>query len=546
MAFSEKIRLIFEVNDRAAVGSFGNITKSIRDTEGARGKMQAGLTSTGQFLKANMAEAALAAGAALVAFGVSSVKAFQNTAIEAGKLSDALGINVEDASRLMEVAGDLGVDMGALQGAMQRFNKEVGAGKVDLKQFGTDLVYAKDGSVDAYESFLSAATAVGAIVDPTQRAKEAQRLFGRSYGEIAELMEMDAKDLREALGDVSDAKVIDREEIGKAREFREAMDTVKDTVEDVQLQFGELLVEAAPAIVATAKLVGGLATALADAYEFQTKLVEAFATGGEAEALNKLGTSYEDLGIKTKLAGIETDSVTGYLADLETQTEDTAVEVETLEDRWRDLKSEISDRQSFLELQGTFDDLKSKAEDVFIAVAEGNMSVEAAARENELAQLAAKEELIEYIEKVLELPPEATTKIVAAFEDGNLEYVESQLAVLSRDREARLVVTTIAAGGSPTSATPGTVVNPNKGKVGVGATGGIVTQPTWALIGEAGPEAVVPLNTMPGASPLPSGGNAPSYSGGGGMVINNYGNNPNAVIAAIKQYERLNGTGWRR
>ena len=33
------------------------------------------------------------------------------------------------------------------------------------------------------------------------------------------------------------------------------------------------------------------------------------------------------------------------------------------------------------------------------------------------------------------------------------------------------------------------------------AAGGIVRRPTMALIGEAGPEAVVPLNQMPGASP---------------------------------------------
>jgi ABC-type transporter Mla subunit MlaD len=39
---------------------------------------------------------------------------------------------------------------------------------------------------------------------------------------------------------------------------------------------------------------------------------------------------------------------------------------------------------------------------------------------------------------------------------------------------------------------------------GFGATGGIVSQPTLSLIGEAGPEAVIPLNQMPGASPLGS------------------------------------------
>lgn len=38
-----------------------------------------------------------------------------------------------------------------------------------------------------------------------------------------------------------------------------------------------------------------------------------------------------------------------------------------------------------------------------------------------------------------------------------------------------------------------------------GATGGIVTRPTMALIGEAGPEMVVPLNRTPGSRALPGG-----------------------------------------
>ncbi len=49
---------------------------------------------------------------------------------------------------------------------------------------------------------------------------------------------------------------------------------------------------------------------------------------------------------------------------------------------------------------------------------------------------------------------------------------------------------------------PGTTTRWGK-SVPRGATGGIVTRPTLALIGEAGPEAVVPLNETPGSSPLP-------------------------------------------
>ena len=53
------------------------------------------------------------------------------------------------------------------------------------------------------------------------------------------------------------------------------------------------------------------------------------------------------------------------------------------------------------------------------------------------------------------------------------------------------------------------------GLVGIGAEGGIVTRPTMALIGEAGPEAVMPLNKMPGARPLPA-------MGGSGVTIHNH------------------------
>ncbi len=50
-----------------------------------------------------------------------------------------------------------------------------------------------------------------------------------------------------------------------------------------------------------------------------------------------------------------------------------------------------------------------------------------------------------------------------------------------------------------------------------GATGGVVTRPTYALIGEAGPEAVIPLNQAPGASPLPA---AWSGASGSPVVVN--------------------------
>jgi SLT domain-containing protein len=60
------------------------------------------------------------------------------------------------------------------------------------------------------------------------------------------------------------------------------------------------------------------------------------------------------------------------------------------------------------------------------------------------------------------------------------------------------------------------------------ATGGIVRSPTFALIGEAGPEAVIPLSKM--------------GSMGGGVTINVQGGDPNSVVDALRTYMRQNGS----
>ena len=60
------------------------------------------------------------------------------------------------------------------------------------------------------------------------------------------------------------------------------------------------------------------------------------------------------------------------------------------------------------------------------------------------------------------------------------------------------------------------------------AQGGIVNSPTLALIGEAGPEAVVPLDR--------------ANSMGGTVNINVNGGDPNAVVAALRTYMRQNGS----
>jgi hypothetical protein len=60
------------------------------------------------------------------------------------------------------------------------------------------------------------------------------------------------------------------------------------------------------------------------------------------------------------------------------------------------------------------------------------------------------------------------------------------------------------------------------------ADGGIITRPTMALMGEAGPEAVIPLSKM--------------GSMGGGVTINVNGGDPQSVVNALRTYMRQNGS----
>jgi hypothetical protein len=61
------------------------------------------------------------------------------------------------------------------------------------------------------------------------------------------------------------------------------------------------------------------------------------------------------------------------------------------------------------------------------------------------------------------------------------------------------------------------------------ANGGVVTGPTLALIGEAGPEAVIPLDRM-------------GSMGGNNVTIHVNGGDPNAVVDALVKYSRQNGS----
>ena len=254
------------INDgiKKAERAFSDIRKAVGNAEGAMGKFQAGGKAAFDAVKQNANVFAAAAGAAVVNFAIQGVQAFQNLAIQADKFASATGLAVDQASRMLEVTGDLGIDAGTVETAIGKMNQNLGKSPDLFEKLGVQVAYANDGTVDANETFLNTIDRLNKIKDPAERAKVATELLGKGWRDMSQLIQMGSDDLRTSLAQVSSAKTITPEEAAKAKKFRDTMNDLKDVVEDLTLAVGQALLPALQTtadkmkdVAPAAELVGG-------------------------------------------------------------------------------------------------------------------------------------------------------------------------------------------------------------------------------------------------------------------------------------------------
>lgn len=585
---ANRITTLFDLDSKGFDSGLKKLRKSVSEADGAVNKLKVAGAGLGDILKANAGAAAASAGAALVAFGVKSVQAFQDTALAAGKFSDAAGIAVEDASRWIEVSGDLGIEAGAVEGAIMKMNRAVADGKPAFADYGVEIVKTKDGVVDASATFQNAITTIGAIEDPTLRAKAAQELFGKSYGSVAELMEMSAGELEAALNGVSSAKVIDDRELRKAREFRASMDTLKDRLEDVQNEVGSNLV---PALTDMAIAIDTIATNGTKLNEFVADLtgrgiadwamsgsetVNGFSraldgnnnsaeralglfdglisqvpvfgqmiadatpdmvlldgeTREAAEASDELRAAAEGAGISVEHAGDMAEYYESRVegAKLETQRAERAIK--DMDEALRILQGNLDDRAAWRNLKESLDELQEK-----IADGESTWMELGEATDEAVSATAA------YIMAADHIPTEVKTQLITMLDQGALNDVllivddlEKGVTVPIKPTWKSTGMGSGQVGGMPPwpggyDGNPRTPYPMAEGGIVMPRPGG-----TPAIIGEAGrPEAVIPLDRA---------GNMLHGVGAGNITVNIY---PKALptdrelIDLVNSVRRRNG-----
>lgn len=240
-----KIPIITELQDegiRKAKREFDKFKGAISEAEGTVGKFQAGGKAAFDALASNATTFALAGVSAFATFAAKGVSAFQDLALQSDKFATATGLAVDQASRLIEVAGDVGIEAGSLETAIGKMNQNLGKSPDLFEKLGVQIKYADDGTIDVNETFLNTIDRLRKIKDPAERAKTATELLGKGWRDMANLISMGSEELRQSLATVSEAKTISPEEAAKAKKFRDTMDKLGDTVGDLSLKLGEVLV----------------------------------------------------------------------------------------------------------------------------------------------------------------------------------------------------------------------------------------------------------------------------------------------------------------
>lgn len=241
---ANKISVVIDVVHQTATRGVKSFSAAVKDADTTVGKFKAGASNALTQVKANAGVLAAAGGAALVQFGLKSVQAFNDLAIESGKLSDALGMPVEEASKLIEVAGDVGIEVGTLESTIGKMNRTAASTPEAFDDIGAAIARNADGTINVNETFLNAVDALNKIPDASKRAEAAQKIFGRSWQDIAELVGQGSDQIRASLAEVSEQKIVDEDELRKAREQRAAMDALNDAVQDFMLTVGQHLTPA--------------------------------------------------------------------------------------------------------------------------------------------------------------------------------------------------------------------------------------------------------------------------------------------------------------
>jgi len=236
MGIVERISVV--IDSKLEGGGFKGFKAAVSEADTLGGKFKAGWKNVSQQVQANAGALAAGAGAALIAFGIKAVAAFENTAKAAVDMAKATGLSIEQASRWIAVGDDFGVSAESLTTALARIGKNLDSTAFD--KYGISATTTNGALLEVLDTINNTA--------PLERAAVGQELLGKGYKSLAPLLGKTRAEYEQMLSSVEDGQVITASEAKKAERMRLAQDALADALKDVTLAVGEQVAEYAPLI----------------------------------------------------------------------------------------------------------------------------------------------------------------------------------------------------------------------------------------------------------------------------------------------------------
>ena len=566
----EKLELLITGDARDAVmamrqasGAATGLDDSVGASATKMSRLGAAAGAASDHIRQNLGAYSVAAVAGLTAAAVASIREFTTLADKVRDFSRFAGVSAETSSRLVAVFDDLEVSQEAANTAFFRLNRGISSGTTNLEQYGAEVVRSKDGNLDIYRTLLSVADAYQSTSDSGRRAELVQEAFGRGGAALIPILEQGRDRIKELYGNVPEGQILNDAEVLRARQFELAMDDLNDSMMELKVAAGNELV---PTLTTLATAMAGVIRATG---EFESRFPRVASVIGDVKdavvgAVNPLAgvtDALQDLGIG---GGDATDKLTeattryneaqktfnALAADKKLKTDEGREATRQLRDAQDDLERvtnrvNVAHEEEINKLeqvkQSTYDVVLQKMglEGAQIAVERATAAYNKTMGDSEATDLAKREAtlsattaIMAMAQKQLELEGQ-TTETEAGQKRLNeiLTYIAGTLDPASPLR-ARLQDYANDLRGIPTDVVTSFRVRLDTNEIynqlqdlGLSgeqaaemirqsyqyllpglAAGGVVTGPTVAMIGEAGPEAVIPLSQLPSMVPQTGGG----------------------------------------
>lgn len=195
--------------------------------------------------------------------------ALLGNAFNAGKQADEIatlakqyGVSTDEIQKFKYAQELVDVDMNSMLGSMQKMTKQMGSNNSAFQELGVSITNADGSMRDSTTVWYEVLTALGKVENETQRDILAQELFGRSAAELAGIVDDGGAALKAYGIEAEEAGVIlSADGVAAANEFNDAMDRLKATLTGDLLKAGASLAQTLVPVLE--KVVGFLANLFA-------------------------------------------------------------------------------------------------------------------------------------------------------------------------------------------------------------------------------------------------------------------------------------------